>query len=102
MLGGPPLDLGAVADSLAADLLPPSILGAHSDAAHAGEVVQATFNALPIEPVAAIGSDVLDHAATTVTEVAPLQLGFLGQPYVDAHHDDGGPHALSSPLHGFI
>jgi hypothetical protein len=105
VLGGPPIDLGTMIAPLD---LPASILGAATDgigASHGGDAVLPVLNAASLlEPVHADAAvPVVDHVAAPPVELPPLQLGFLGQSYIDAvDHHDNGSHSLNSPLHGFI
>lgn len=105
VLGGPPLDLGTISAPLD---LPASILGAATDgigASHGGDAVLPVLNTASLhEPLHAdTAMPVVDHVTAPVTELPPLQLGFLGQSYTDVvDHHDNGSHSLNSPLHGFI
>jgi hypothetical protein len=120
ILGGPPADLGG---SPVVQDLPAAILGAAADALAPPALGGAALPALDVVPLAPVpvpvpvpaavavplplhadlAAPAVDPVAAVVTELPPLQLGFLGQSYVDvADQHDSGPHTLSSPLYGFV
>lgn len=104
LLGGPAL-LTVLHTAGPVTELPATLLGAE------GPLGAALGNTAPMSTIQDVtpaapqvsGIDPPHDAAMAVAEVAPLQLGFLGQSYTDsgdAH--DFGSHGLVSPLHGFI
>jgi hypothetical protein len=98
LLGGPALQAVPHATDLVADQLPPSLLGAEIPSAISGLVPTVGTP----EPQLAV-TDLAHDPGTVVSDVAPLQLGFLGQSYTDSGDThDFGSHGLVSPLHGFI
>jgi len=105
LLGGPALQaLPATAD-LVTQQLPATLLGAEGPVGIAlGNVDSPSVAHDVVQAVPEIaGIDLPQDVSMIVADVAPLQLGFLGQSYTDsgdAH--DFGSHGLVSPLHGFI
>ena len=108
VLGGPPAD-PATDNHVAA--LPATILGAATDnisaAGHAEDSplpALPSFDAAHLESLQVGGAPTASHDDVHALETPPLQLGFLGQSYIDVadHHHDNGSHTLSSPVHGFI
>jgi hypothetical protein len=104
VLGGPAPDPGTTTH---ATDLPATILGAAADSFSAAG--QGGGAPLPVPDAAHLdGLNVgavptASHADAPALDMPPLQLGFLGQSYVDvADHHDSGAHSLNSPLHGFI
>jgi hypothetical protein len=102
VLGGPPPDPVA---SLASDL-PATILGAATESITASLIADAPLPVLDTALSETLNVDAVPMPSPVdipVFDMPPLQLGFLGQSYVDvADQFDNGPHTLNSPLHGFI
>jgi hypothetical protein len=108
LLGGPATPAVPGTADFALGELPPSILGAEVPGAEtlgqvasglapvsvAYDIVSAAQTAMPV--------DVPNDPGTVVSEVAPLQLGFLGQSYTDSGDMHDLSHGLVSPLHGFV
>lgn len=103
LLGGPTLQIVPHATDFVADQLPPALLGAEVPDAASG-LVSTVVAAVPQVAALELPHDPGPHdPGTIVAELAPLQLGFLGQSYTDSGDThDVGSHGLVSPLHGFI
>ena len=111
VLGGPPSDPATSGGTSDLRALPATILGAATNTASAGDGGHAATPAVDTTLPEPLHTDthidtasMPDHAAAPVADVPPLQLGFLGQSYVDAadHHHDAGSHGMNSLLHGLV